>query len=357
MLVLGPATTMKGMHMSKLLQCTLPLYRKVVPLRFRQRVAPTLWRVGTAPMKLTKSVPITGGKYVVFINPRDPWGLELFTDYYRHDQWLDHEPFGRAQFLQCIERNPRSVVVDIGASYGFFTLDTCYEFDVNHVKTILAMEPDKDTAGCLARSIKANGYEDRVTLVNAAAVDAHDLECPFYRHTEISAWNKLVHESAAYHCEYNVRGVTLDDSLTENNINPSNRFVIKIDIEGGEPRALRGMKQTLQAANGYIALSEFHPPAMKLSGHDPHAYGEALLDLGNDVIFEIDELGKRIAPIQTMDDFDQIIERCINAPVWYMEFRNILIARDMNLPGQFSPPKRKSYDIPCDLSVQDTCGL
>jgi FkbM family methyltransferase len=342
--------------MSRLLQRTLPLYRKVVPLQFRQKIAPTLWRVGTIPMKLTKSVPITGGKYVVFINPRDPWGLELFTDYYRHDQWFDHEPFGRAQFLQCVEHNPGTVVVDIGASYGFFTLDTCHKLGVDQVETVIAIEPDRDTAGCLARSIKANGYEQQVMLVNAAAVDVHDSDCPFYRHTKISAWNKLVNESAAYHCEYNVRGVTLDDLLIENNISLANRFVIKVDIEGGEPRALKGMEKTLQTASGYIVVSEFHPPAMKLSGHDPHAFGEAILKLDNDAVFEIDELGQRIAPIRTMDDIDRLIERCMNAPVWYMEFRNILFTRDMNLPNQFSIPKYGSYLVPNDIDKLDPCN-
>ena len=85
-------------------------------------------------MRLTKSVPVTGGKYVVFINPRDQWGLELFMDYYRHDQWFDHEPFGRSQFVQCVGNNPGSIIVDIGASYGLFTLDACHEFNVDHVK-------------------------------------------------------------------------------------------------------------------------------------------------------------------------------------------------------------------------------
>ncbi len=318
--------------MFELLRRTLPTYRKIVPSRVRRILNRVLWQVGIPSLKLLRAVPVNGGHYVMFVNPKDQWGFNFFLDYYRNGHWLNYEPYERPLFIECVQANPQGIIVDIGASYGFYTLDACGALDGGHTKRIIALEPDRDTFACLRRSLEANGFAHRVIAINAAAVDEHGVQCPFYRHTTVSGWNKLVNESADYGCTYHVRGVTLDGLLGELGIDAENRFIIKIDIEGSEPRAFKGMKNALAAAEGYLVFSEFHPPAMKLSGHDPYSYAEHIWGLGNDVILEIDELGRKVVRISSFDEFEIIIRRCADAPEWFRQFTNILFGKNMSVP-------------------------
>lgn len=269
----------------------------------------------------------------MFVNPRDQWGFQFVTDYCLRSRWLYYEPYERSLFTESVRANPGAVVVDIGASYGFFTLDTCWAINADHVRRMIAIEPDRDTCYCLERSLEASGYTDRVLVVNAAATDRHGVKCPFFRHEAVSGWNKLVNEGTDYTSTYEVPGVTLDGLLDDSGIEKTGTFIIKIDIEGGEPQALRGMRETLRSADGFIMFSEFHPPTLRLSGNDAVEYAAALLDLEPTAMLEIDELGRKISVIRNLDDFQRIIQRCLDATEWWNSFTNVIICKNASLAG------------------------
>lgn len=318
---------------SRLFNTTVPGYRRLIPPEIRRVLGQRFWDSTCAIMKKFKAVKISGGKYQIFVNPQDVWGFQFFIDYYRYGRWLYYEPYERGLFVNMVRSNPMSVVVDIGAAYGFYSLDVSANVPPDQLKKMVALEPDKETFSCLTRSFKANGFHERVLLVNAAAIDRHNEECPFYRHESVAGWNKLVAESQAYRTDYAIRGVTLDHLLSESGIEKTSKFIIKIDIEGGEPRALAGMRETIQSATGYQIFSEFHPPALKLSGHDPMVYAQQIVDLRADTMLEIDEMGFRVEPIDGMADFERIISRCFGAEEWWKQFTNILISKNMSLGG------------------------
>jgi FkbM family methyltransferase len=318
---------------SRLFNSTLPVYRRIIPPELGLALGTRFWDSTSAIMKNFKAVKVSGGKYQIFVNPQDVWGFQFFIDHYRYGRWLYYEPYERGLFVNMVRSNPNSVVVDIGASYGFYALDVSAEVAPDQVKKMVAIEPDRETFACLARSFKVNGFHERVLLVNAAAIDRHNMECPFYRHESVAGWNKLVAEGPAYRSDYAIRGVTLDRLLSESSIEKTSKFIIKIDIEGGEPRALAGMRETIKSAAGYQIFSEFHPPALKLSSHDPMAYAAQIVALQADLVLEIDELGFRVEPIVGMADFERIISRCLAAEEWWKQFTNILISKNMSLVG------------------------
>jgi hypothetical protein len=68
--------------------------------------------------------------------------------------------------------------------------------------------------------------------------------------------------------------VRLDDHVERSGIEPSAISFVKLDVEGGELQALRGMRETLRRTRAPVVV-EFLPERMRLSGDDP----DELLDL------------------------------------------------------------------------------
>jgi hypothetical protein len=68
---------------------------------------------------------------------------------------------------------------------------------------------------------------------------------------------------------------TLDERLSGTAVN-----LIKMDIQGWEPVAFGGMGQTLANNPGVRMVFEFWPEGIRLAGHNPRAFLEALHRLG-----------------------------------------------------------------------------
>ena len=72
--------------------------------------------------------------------------------------------------------------------------------------------------------------------------------------------------------------------------------VLKMDIEGGEPRALDGMRTTIAVSPNLVMFVECNPNALAASGSSAVELIERLRELGFDVR-EIDEKGRLFRPI------------------------------------------------------------
>ncbi|MDE2775964.1 MAG: FkbM family methyltransferase [Chloroflexota bacterium] len=68
---------------------------------------------------------------------------------------------------------------------------------------------------------------------------------------------------------YRVRTVAIDDCLTELGI--ARVDIVKMDIEGAELAALRGMRRTIAASPGLALVMEYNPSALGAFGHEPAA--------------------------------------------------------------------------------------
>jgi len=131
--------------------------------------------------------------------------------------------------------------VDLGAHVGIFTRDFARRF-----KRVVAFEPTLETRECLEKNVPEN-----VTIVPYAVGD-RDGTVLFRRHIKNSGGSEMVEngpEIAGFE-HYTVRMVTLD-SLDLQGVG-----LVKIDIQGCEPIALRGAEDTLRRCKPVVLIEE-----------------------------------------------------------------------------------------------------
>jgi len=320
--------------MSYLFDSFLSLYLKVFPWKFRDRFGSPLITL----LMALKGNSVQFNDYRVFLNPRDKTATELFLIHVNAGKWI-WESYELSLFAEAISANENPVVIDIGANYGAYTLSACSLAKGGSVKNVIAVEPNAETFSCLKRSVDSGGFGRFAHLVNAAASAAHNGECNFRVDKKYSAMSSLVRPDSpsvpsAAASSYKVRCISIDGFLSETNIDKTNNFVIKIDVEGSEPLAFRGLEATLESALGYQIFFEFHPEALKTSGHDPVQFAQHLFDLHPDLIVEIDQHQKRLKPVNSLADFESIIHECLTTREMWKDYTNIFVSKGAELPAE-----------------------
>jgi len=168
---------------------------------------------------------------------------------------------------------PGATFLDIGANIGVFTtLGASLVGETGHV---FAVEPIPRNLALIERACQRNGFRN-VELIRAAASDrvgGTDLR------THISTSNSATPAAAGERLRSETGGATirvptvvLDDALAK----IDRLDLVKIDVEGMEPRALRGLSRTLDRFHP-VLISEFHPWAIeRASGESPLDFLESL---------------------------------------------------------------------------------
>ena len=82
---------------------------------------------------------------------------------------------------------------------------------------------------------------------------------------------------------------------------PLDRLVVKLNIEGAEPLALKGMTATLGRASSVRLFVELNPPALRAAGADPRRLIEQLTDQGLSVSW-IDPVDESLSPVTSDGD-------------------------------------------------------
>jgi len=188
--------------------------------------------------------------------------------------YLTYEP----EITELIDKyvTSGSIVVDVGANIGYHTV-----FASKRAKKVVAFEPEPNNYALLKKNIEANSCEN-VTAVNSGLSEAagtanlHLCESNTGSHSMVSD-GKAVPISLT----------TLDDYLHGERVD-----FIKMDIEGAEGLALKGMLKTLEKWRP-IVVSEFRPANIKKSGIDPEWFFKVFNDLG----YSIKEIGVPIGKI------------------------------------------------------------
>jgi len=184
-----------------------------------------------------------------------------------------------ARFMRK-ELAPGGTFFDIGANVGFFSLLAASL--VGETGTVYAFEPEPDICEAIAKSAEANGYTHLHAL--QLALSDHEGEADFYRARDGTA-SSLVAEvpgrEQRYERTLKTRVTTLDKLVAEGTIDPRGVSLIKVDVEGEEARTVRGMRETLIAANYPRIWCEVRGP--KGSTRSPNTYPGVLAvlqDLG-----------------------------------------------------------------------------
>jgi FkbM family methyltransferase len=154
--------------------------------------------------------------------------------------WSGYEPETSPLFYALAET--ARTTPDLGAHVGFYSLLAGL---ANRRGRVFAFEPSRGANERLRRHVRINRL-DNVTCVEAAVSD-RDGTAPFLEplvHIPCSAG--LSEAQMSWHDELRrreVRTVALDHFLEEQQVGPVD--LVKLDIEGTEAQALRGMVQTL----------------------------------------------------------------------------------------------------------------
>ena len=211
---------------------------------------------------LPKQVEIHGA--TVVLNPTDPVvsGALHFGVYEKAE----------TRFFQSACRDGMTFL-DVGANLGYYTALAARAVGPNG--RVLAVEPDPDSFGYLEQTIAANAVGN-VQAFPVAASDA-PATLPLYISTDNRGDNRL-YASGEDRPQVEVAARPLDALLRENKIDTVD--LIKIDVQGYEPKVISGLRETIAASPNLTLLTEFWPQGIDEAGEDANEFLQTLRELG-----------------------------------------------------------------------------
>lgn len=262
--------------------------------------------------------------YRVLLDPKDHCGREIYIKYLWRRRWA-HEPYEQSVVTQILKCFDGCWFVDVGASYGMYPLLAAEPSLSPHVNRIIAIEGSPQTYAWLNRTVEANQLEQQVKTLNSAISDADDKDLLFFRHPKFSEWSRIA-EQAENTSEQStiVKSKTLDSLLAQDGWQPSVPLFIKVDIEGGEPRALAGLRSSLLKAKEYFVIVEFHVELLDGISGGAIEFADQILALNPPYIYEISEAGKCLTPIPDRNAFQALVERCRSGTELWQIMTNIV---------------------------------
>lgn len=156
------------------------------------------------------------------------------------------------------------VVLDIGASIGYYTLIFARLAGENG--KVFAFEPAPEMAALLRKNVSENGYKN-VTIEQKAGSDKNG-KASLY----LCGDNNMAHTLCAMHDgrrSVEIETIRLDDYFPAH---AGGIDFLKIDVEGAECAALEGLSGVLERNRNIKIVTEFHPKWLKMFGTDPGDY-------------------------------------------------------------------------------------
>ncbi len=153
-------------------------------------------------------------------------------------------------------------VVDIGANIGLYTVIASKLVGSNG--KVFAYEPEQENFGFLSRNIEVNNFKNSTPLQIALSDKAEERK--LFLAKDNKGHHSFVQDNQA-NIPVSVHTETLDSSLAK--YGSPIVDVIKMDIEGAEPLALMGMKETITRNPNIIIFTEIFPNAIRRLGYDP----------------------------------------------------------------------------------------
>jgi FkbM family methyltransferase len=164
---------------------------------------------------------------------------------------------GTSELMMHLLR-PGDTLLDVGAHIGTFSLPAA----VMGCR-VLAIEGSARNAELLQAAAACNGF-DRLRVVHAAASDREGLLsfCPCGPHGHVVG---AVEPADLPRRE--VRALAVDDLLAD--LGWQRVHIVKIDVEGWEPQAVRGMARLLAGDDAPMLLFESNAAGLERYGHTP----------------------------------------------------------------------------------------
>ena len=140
---------------------------------------------------------------------------------------------------------PGYMCADIGAHLGYMTLLMAKL--VGERGRVFSFEALPENASLLERNVALNGWQQRVDVENRAVSDRSQTECVLYRGRTSFESSMVTNDR---HDSFIVPATALDDYFAYR----SQLDFIKMDIEGAETQAMRGMRKVLRRTRPVILL-------------------------------------------------------------------------------------------------------
>lgn len=206
--------------------------------------------------------------------PEDPFWfrLELLTK--------RHEIETRRRLMRLMR--PGMVILDVGAHVGYYT--RLFAAGTGASGRVIAFEPHPRTHRTLQDNLRRL---DNVTALQVAVAEAAG-QAELYDYLMMSASGSLHYDEAMAALQrsqmgesdvaprrqddfemqkYRVATAAIDQCLAEMDIKRVD--LVKMDIEGAEMGALRGMRQTIAHSPRLSLVMEYNPQALQAFGHEP----------------------------------------------------------------------------------------
>lgn len=176
-----------------------------------------------------------------------------------------------------VSKNMR--VVNCGANIGYYTLQLADW--VGPQGEVYAFEPDPNSFRLLVKNAKANSIENLRALQYAVS---HVRETRQLFFCEENRGDHRLFDSGDSRVALEVESISLDEFF------PSGTQIdlIKMDIQGSEMQALRGMRRIIEENPEITIISEFCPTLLSQSGSSGKEYLEAIHQMGFEILF-VDE--------------------------------------------------------------------
>jgi FkbM family methyltransferase len=273
-----------------------PLVRQLYRAAYRSAVPPGQ----------TVEVALRGQRF--FVDPHDGGvGYQLYIG--RGYEELTAQLFERAI-------TPGMTVLDLGANIGFYTLLAAPR--VLPGGRVFAFEPAPENVELLRKNVAANGLE-HVTVVPKACSDSAGRVT-----LHLSPRGKGLHTIGAAGngwASLEIETVRLDEFFDDP------RFIVdvaKIDIEGAETRALRGMERLIARSPRMKLLTEINPTALAQNGDTAESYLRALFAHGFKIESAVDEAASRVLT----PSLDELMRMCERRPTEVKHWNcNVLMSR------------------------------
>lgn len=307
--------------MSAVFNSGLNIYRKTL-----KRVQPI--HAGLHWLSSKAVIPALEAVKGIKTMPDDPlwFRFELLTQ--RHE----------AETLALIQRlvKPNMTVLDIGGHIGYYARAVAPL--VGDGGKVISFEPHPTTV----QTLRANVAQFKNVIVAQVAVSDQEGTAELFDYLMMSASGSLHYDESLRDLQksqtgkgdiaprlaqdmpvskFSVRTVRIDDYLAELNIHSVD--VIKMDIEGAEMSALRGMANIIQNSPKLSLIMEYNPQALSASGLDPVAVVEDVVAMGFDRVEAIETDG-------TLTDLTHnptLVEIRANALKSHMGVVNLLFSR------------------------------
>jgi len=244
------------------------------------------------------SVEVFGNK--IFLDSKDSLALSIRGIY---------EPVTTELIKREIKKG--DIVLDIGAHIGYYTL--IFAKLAGEEGRVFAFEPDLDNFTLLKKNVEFNGYPN--VILEQKAISSKSGKAKLF----------LSYENIKGHtiCDLqnNKPSILVDSIKLDDYFNDSNNRIdfIKLDVEGAELLALKGMNNLLNRNKKIKMIIEFYPACLKRGGTDPVELLE-LLQTFNFRIYDVSNLKNLVNPI-SISNLLQLY------PIDSLHFTNLFCAR------------------------------